>query len=82
MSLMIYYIEIRTRCKQGLLGMWPNCEYKTRLLLCLVSMAYNSSVLPVRWTANTPVKGVRVIIAFNTMRDARKHWYVKAALIP
>ena len=33
------------------------------------------------WTASTPVKGVRVIIAFNTTRDARKHWYVNTALI-
>lgn len=35
------------------------------------------SVPSARSIANAPVKDAEVIIAFNTMRDARKHWYVQ-----
>jgi hypothetical protein len=58
--------------------MRPNCEY---LIPSLELPTDHASVLLARWNASTPVRDVRAIIAFNTTRDARKHWYVQAALI-
>lgn len=39
-------------------------------------LSNDNSVLPVSWNASIHAKTARVIIAFSTMKDARRHWYV------